>query len=92
MILDGRAAQQVAAIGKSAIQLAQESLATVLERLPCVLAVEDDRDEPRVAADVLGDVPDVREQMLGGIARVIARRHESDEIAQRLFTEHGVHG
>ena len=91
MILDRRAAHEIAAIGKTAIQLAQEGLAAVLESLPCVLTVEDDRDEPRVAADVLRDVPDVREQMLRGIARVIPRRHEADEITQRLFAEDGIH-
>src|SRR5207244_1990485 len=54
VILDGATAELDAAFFQPAVKLAQEGLATVLECLPRVLAVEHDGDESAVARDVCG--------------------------------------
>ena len=39
----------------------------------------------------LGDVAQMEEQMRGGRLRIVLRRHEADEIRERLFAEEGIH-
>ena len=70
---------------------AQEGFAAVAESLPCVFAVEDERDQAGLVRDEARDVRQVVEQMARGFLRVVLRGGEADEIRERPLAEEGVH-
>ena len=91
ILLDG-AARQPPRLGlDAAVERAEKALAAVGESLPRVLAVEDERDEAGLRRDHVRDVPEMREEVLGGGDRRVFRGHEADEIRERLFAKHRVH-
>ena len=91
IILD-RAAREPGVDFESRVEVAEESFSAVHKVLPAIFAIEDDGDEPCVMGQMIREMAEVREQMLGGLMRLVAPGHEAHEIAERLFAEDGIDG
>ena len=91
VILDRARMQQLRLRFDAAVERAQKALAAIGKGLPRVLAIEDQRHHAGILRDDLGDLPQVMQQVIRPGARLVFRRHEADEIRERLFAEERIH-